>query len=37
VGMAVVAACGAASVWLSIRESAATRQAPPSELAPVAD
>jgi drug/metabolite transporter (DMT)-like permease len=37
VGMAVVAACGAASVWLSIRESAAARQTPPSELAPVAD
>lgn len=36
-GMAVVAACGAASVWLNVRESAAARQAAPSELAPVAD
>lgn len=37
VGMAVVAVCGAASVWLNLRESAAARQAAPSELAPVAD
>lgn len=37
VGMAVVAACGAASVWLNLRESAAARQAAPSQLAPVAD
>ena len=38
VGMAVVAACGAASVWLTLRENAAAvARAAPSELAPVAD
>lgn len=38
VGMAVVAACGAASVWLTLRENAAaTAHVAPSELAPVAD
>lgn len=37
VGMAVVAACGAASVWLTLRESAAAARQAPSALAPVAD
>jgi drug/metabolite transporter (DMT)-like permease len=37
VGMAVVAACGAASVWLNFRESAAARRIAPSESALTAD
>lgn len=37
VGMAVVAACGAAAVWLNLRESAAARRIEASEAAPVAE
>ncbi len=37
VGMAVVAACGAASVWLNLRESAAAQRIAPSESALTAD
>jgi drug/metabolite transporter (DMT)-like permease len=37
VGMAVVAACGAASVWLNFRESNAARHIAPSESALIAD
>ncbi len=36
-GMGVVAACGAASVWLNLRESAAARRIDANEAAPVAD
>jgi drug/metabolite transporter (DMT)-like permease len=36
-GMAVVAACGAASVWLNLRESAAAQRIAPSESALTAD
>ncbi len=37
VGMAIVASCGAASVWLNLRESQTAKRIPPSELAPAAD
>lgn len=37
VGMAVVAACGAGSVWLNLRESAAAQRIAPSESALTAD
>ena len=37
VGMAVVALCGAASVWLNLRESAAAQRIAPSESALMAD
>lgn len=36
-GMAVVAACGAASVWLNLRESANARRIAPTDAAPLAD